>query len=64
MRAKRPGANGNMGETTQGANGIRGETTRYLTNYVLLYILQAEFNRVPYTTKTENGTVLLQGVCI
>ena len=29
MRAKRPGANGNRGETTQGANGIRGETTRY-----------------------------------
>jgi hypothetical protein len=27
--AKRPGANGNRGETTQGANGIRGETTRY-----------------------------------
>jgi hypothetical protein len=29
MRAKRPGANENRGETTQGANGIRGETTRY-----------------------------------
>jgi hypothetical protein len=29
MRAKRPGANGNRGETTQGANGIRGETTQY-----------------------------------
>jgi hypothetical protein len=27
--AKRPGANGNRGETTQGANRIRGETTRY-----------------------------------
>ena len=25
MGAKRPGANGNRGETTQGANGIRGE---------------------------------------
>jgi hypothetical protein len=43
MRAKRPGANGNRGETTrangdrgettQGANGIRGETTRYLSKY-------------------------------
>jgi hypothetical protein len=29
MRAKRPGTNGNRGETSQGANGIRGETTRY-----------------------------------
>ena len=28
MRAKRPGANRNRGETTQGANGNRGETTR------------------------------------
>ena len=28
MRAKRPGTNGNRGETSQGANGIRGETTR------------------------------------
>ena len=26
--AKRPGANGNRGETTRGKNGIRGETTR------------------------------------
>ena len=32
MRAKRPGANGNRGETTKGANGIRGETTRYLVD--------------------------------
>ena len=29
MRAKRPGVNGNRGETTQGVNRIRGETTRY-----------------------------------
>ena len=29
MRAKRPGANGNRGETTHGANRIWGETTRY-----------------------------------
>ena len=28
MRAKRPGTNGNRGETSQGANGIWGETTR------------------------------------
>jgi hypothetical protein len=28
MKAKRPGAKGNKGETTHGANGIRGETTR------------------------------------
>jgi len=32
MRAKRPGANGNRGETTRGANGIRGETTRIQMN--------------------------------
>jgi hypothetical protein len=37
MKAKRPGANWNRGETTpgeitQGTNGIRGETTRYLCN--------------------------------
>ena len=29
MRAKRPGANGNRGETTHGANRIWDETTRY-----------------------------------
>jgi len=29
--AKRHGANGNRGETTQGANGIWGETTWYRT---------------------------------
>jgi hypothetical protein len=28
MRTKRPGANGNRGETTHGMNRIRGETTR------------------------------------
>ena len=45
MRAKRSGANGNKGETTQGANGIRGETTRYpidtsnSSNTVLLFLI-------------------------
>jgi hypothetical protein len=29
MRAKRPGSNGNRGETTQEANRIQGETTWY-----------------------------------
>jgi len=45
MRAKRPGANGNRGETTQGANGIRGETTRYHFKYVEaeLFGLRCEF---------------------
>jgi hypothetical protein len=33
MRAKRPGANGNRGETTKGANGIRGETTQGRTGF-------------------------------
>ena len=33
MRAKRPGANGNRGETTHGANGIRGETTQIPLNW-------------------------------
>jgi hypothetical protein len=28
MSAKRPGANGNRGETTHGVNGIQVETTR------------------------------------
>ena len=30
MRAKRPGAKENLGETTHWANGIQGETTRIL----------------------------------
>jgi len=33
MRAKRPEAKGNRGETTLGANGIRGETTRILQEW-------------------------------
>jgi hypothetical protein len=28
MRVKRPGAKGNLGETTHGANGIRGERAK------------------------------------
>jgi hypothetical protein len=43
MRAKRPGANGNRGETTQRANRIRGETTRYRSSKVIKARVQTVF---------------------